>query len=199
MTAQYAPQLELARAIATAAHALQTRADGSTPYIRHPEAVEKLLVRWVNVGTLSVSQTQLFRMRAAALLHDVIEDTPWTFQMLLERGVPADVVNLVDLLTKPDDGPAPLEYYLRMAMNREALAVKCADRCSNLMDAIESVRGNHSVHRWAKYAMKTRRDVVPLFDSFPALQAELTIRVAALEEAVGAAERRATGAQFPGG
>jgi (p)ppGpp synthase/HD superfamily hydrolase len=175
--------------IATQAHEGQTRADGATPYIEHPLAVADLVERWNKTGVITAGPEALNRMRCAAVLHDVVEDTGVTLDELRSAGVEDDVLTLVDLLTKPDDSPAKPAYYARIATNREALIVKCADRSANLEDALVSVRAGTDVARWSAYARKTRRDVFPLFETMPTLQRELGLRLFALEDAVTAAER----------
>jgi hypothetical protein len=41
---------------------------------------------------------------AVAWLHDVIEDSPWTADRLIDAGIPAEVVDAVVDLTHGDDG-----------------------------------------------------------------------------------------------
>lgn len=62
----------------------------------------------------------------AALLHDVVEDTPYTLQDLYEMGFPESVLAAIGLMTH-DDGTPYLEYVSRMKDNPIAKAVKLAD------------------------------------------------------------------------
>ena len=62
----------------------------------------------------------------AALLHDVVEDTSYTFHDLREMGFPEEVLNALALLTH-DDGTPYLDYVARLKDNRIARAVKLAD------------------------------------------------------------------------
>jgi len=65
-------------------------------------------------------------VQIAAVLHDVVEDTPFTCDMLRDLGIPEASVFVVDLLTKvkgePNEG-----YYLRVRQNAAATMVKLAD------------------------------------------------------------------------
>lgn len=74
--------------VATAAHEGQTRSSGE-PYIEHPVATALYLAN-INLDSITL---------AAALLHDVIEDTAIT-KAELERDFGADVARLVDGVTK---------------------------------------------------------------------------------------------------
>lgn len=61
-----------------------------------------------------------------ALLHDVVEDTPYTFSSLAEMGFPPKVLAALQLLTHDDDTPY-LSYVARLKENPIARSVKLAD------------------------------------------------------------------------
>lgn len=121
--------VEKARVFATAAHAAakQLRKYTNEPYIVHPAEVVGIVA--------SVPHTT--EMLAAAWLHDVVEDTGVTIDVIkFEFG--DEVAELVGWLTdvsKPEDGPR----WLRKRMDREhsaqapaaAQTVKLADLISN--------------------------------------------------------------------
>ncbi len=72
-----------------------------------------------------------FRVQAAAVLHDVLEDTEMTADELRAAGLPADVVDAVLVLThRPGQGYE--EYVEQIARNAIAREVKLADLADNL-------------------------------------------------------------------
>lgn len=109
--------MELAERIATAAHAGQVDKAGRD-YIEHPRRVAAA------VGTHP-------HARAAALLHDVLEDTPVTVEDLADQGIPVEVIAAVQLLTRSKDVPTET-YYSEIRKHPLALPVKLADIYDNL-------------------------------------------------------------------
>ena len=75
---------------------------------------------------------------AAAVLHDVIEDTPWRIADLLNEGFPPEVVNAVSLLSRPPAGtpnrPTYKQFIRRIkdSGNVMAFAIKIQDIFDNL-------------------------------------------------------------------
>lgn len=122
--------LERAIEIATSAHEGQTRFDGS-PYIEHPLRV----MRTVEI------QGHSKRVQIVGVLHDTVEDSDWTFDMLRDEGFGNDVIYPLELLTK-EEPERPLTdeeklvrydlYLQRLSVNACARAVKKADLFDNL-------------------------------------------------------------------
>lgn len=106
-----------ALAIAQEAHTGQVDKAGR-PYIEHPVRVAARL-RQREPGATAGEV-------AAALLHDVLEDTELTRADLLARGIPVDVIDDVDAVTKRD-GEAPTKYFARVRARAGARSVKRAD------------------------------------------------------------------------
>ncbi|EPL10908.1 HD domain-containing protein [Pseudomonas sp. CF161] len=107
----------LERAIAIAAQAHEGQFDkGGSPYILHPL---KVMMR---VSTLEE--------RMAAVLHDVVEDTPVSLDHLREQGFSQAVLAAIDALTKREGEDYPL-FVERAGRDPIARVVKLADLAEN--------------------------------------------------------------------
>ena len=119
--------LERAFEVAEEAHRGQLRKSGE-PYITHPLAVTKIL------ADLGIGVTSL----AASLLHDTVEDTPYTLEQL-QRDFGNEVAMLVDGVTKLDkvkfgeNAQAETVRKMVVAMSKDirVLVIKLADRLHN--------------------------------------------------------------------
>ena len=121
--------VEKARVFATAAHAsaAQLRKYTNEPYIVHPRDVARI------VGTVPHS----YEMLAAAWLHDVVEDTGVTIE-IIKAEFGADVADLVGWLTdvsRPEQGNRATRKAIDRAHTAmapaEAQTIKLADLISN--------------------------------------------------------------------
>ncbi len=109
------PQESIACVIARKAHEGQTDKAGA-PYIGHPAHV--------------ASQVEGDAAKAVAWLHDVVEDTPLTFDDLRTAGIDNDVIAALRLLTHDKRVPY-LDYVANLKRNELARAVKLADLAHN--------------------------------------------------------------------
>ncbi|OLR95377.1 HD domain-containing protein [Actinokineospora bangkokensis] len=107
--------LEDAVRIAREAHAGQVDKSGR-PYIGHPLRV--------------MAAVDGEHRKMAAVLHDVVEDTPVTPADLLAAGCPPPVVAAVEAVSKRP-GEAQADYLARVRADPIALAVKRADIADN--------------------------------------------------------------------
>ncbi|WP_395658782.1 RelA/SpoT family protein [Nocardioides sp.] len=120
--------LERAYVTAERMHGTQTRKSGD-PYITHPLAVTTIL------ADIGMTEPTL----AAALLHDTVEDTPYTLEQVRED-FGDEIAQLVDGVTKLDKvkygDSAQAETIRKMivAMSRDirVLVIKLADRLHNM-------------------------------------------------------------------
>lgn len=111
-------QIEIALEIALRAHKGQRDLDGN-PVILHP----------LTVALKGHNESEI----VTGLLHDVVEDTDWTFDDLLQAGISAKVVDALRMLTHNKDVPY-LDYVRRIADSHNPIAinVKCNDLEHNL-------------------------------------------------------------------
>ena len=137
--------LDKAVEFATKAHGSQVRKYHGTPYISHPLAVAEIVK--------SVPHTE--EMLMAAVLHDVVEDTPVTIEEIVEE-FGAKVGELVHFLTdisKPEDGNRAHRKQLDAEHNArgpaEAQTVKVADLIHNSSDIAA-----HDPRFWKTYKME---------------------------------------------
>jgi (p)ppGpp synthase/HD superfamily hydrolase len=120
-----------ARELATTAHAGQRY--GDRPYTAHLEHVEEVVRRFPHTPV----------MRAAAWLHDAVEDTPLTLAEVA-AAVGDEVAAIVRVVTdQPGANRAERKAAtlpLLAAASPEARAVKLADRIANLESARATAR-----------------------------------------------------------
>ena len=86
--------IDIALRIATSAHAGQLDRDGY-PVILHP----------LTVGLMGHTDEE----KMAGFLHDVVEDTSYSFEDLLHEGIPTGVVNALRILTHKKGIPAGIQ------------------------------------------------------------------------------------------
>ena len=133
-------QIQLALEIATLAHKGAQRRNGDI-YMMH---VMRVATNKQYVKTKAA--------QAAAFLHDVVEDTSFTFDQLRTMGVSDDVINILRLLTKDSD----LSYedyiaHLCESENTDAMQVKLSDLHDNLDQSTLTSISDQDYERFAKY------------------------------------------------
>ena len=85
-----------------------------------------------------------------ALLHDVVEDTEYTFEDLINMGFPNEVIEALKLLTHADDVPY-MDYVKALSVNPIAKAVKIADLTHNSDTSRLDVVDEWALKREEKY------------------------------------------------
>ena len=111
----YTEKTKKAMQICFQAHKEQTDKSG-VPYVFHPFHVAECMKDEDSTVT--------------ALLHDVVEDTDWTFEGLQAEGFGENVIEALRLLTHKDgifSEEAYLQYVMALKENPIARAVKIAD------------------------------------------------------------------------
>ncbi len=109
--------LDRAKAIATSAHEGQVDKAGK-PYIEHP-------LRVMNMG-------KTVEEKIVGVLHDVVEDSEWTFEMLEKEGMPKEVVDALKCVTKLSEDEDYDHFIARVKTNPLAVKVKLNDLKDNM-------------------------------------------------------------------
>jgi (p)ppGpp synthase/HD superfamily hydrolase len=120
--------IDHAKTFATTAHGTQPY--GIRFHVDHVQEVENVLIEYGFVCP---------HLRAAAWLHDVVEDTSVTLDDLRAETFPEEVVLVVDAVTNQpgtNRKERNLLTYPRIASNTDAITIKLADRIANVRATI---------------------------------------------------------------
>lgn len=109
--------LEKAIEIATQAHRGQVDKYGA-PYIGH-------VMRVMNLGRTEEE-------KICGVLHDVVEDTDWTFERLAAEGFGPDIIAALRCVTKESEDEDYDHFVQRTLQNRLACLVKLNDLTDNM-------------------------------------------------------------------
>lgn len=104
-----------------AAHQTNRRWYSGEPYYQHCLRVSR------TVALLSIDPAVV----AAAVLHDIVEDTDITLEVLTALGFPERTVELVSMMTHPEGVSYP-DYITSLMSDTDAIAIKKADISDNL-------------------------------------------------------------------
>lgn len=127
--------LERAIAIAVGAHHGQKDRNGA-PYILHPLRV--------------MARVDTDAEKTIAILHDVVEDTDWTFERLEKEGFPDEIIEPLKCVTKKE-GEEYDAFVKRSASNDLARRVKLAALEDNMDIRRLSTITEKDVERLRKY------------------------------------------------
>lgn len=128
-------EIEIAIQIALGAHKEQTD-KGGYPYILHPLRVMH------NVSDMDT--------KIVAVLHDVVEDSNYTFADLAEKGISNKCIEALMLLTH-ENGIPYMEYIDKIKSNKLATLVKLSDLKDNCDLSRLSDVGDKDKERVRKY------------------------------------------------
>jgi len=131
---------------ASIAHKFQIRLDGQTPFINHPIQVAELIS--------SVGGIQNENILCAAILHDIIEDTPTTFEEVKNafgKEVALIVMECSDDKSLPKAERKRLQVTKVMYKSNSTKIVKLADKIANMNDIIINPPKEWSMERKLAY------------------------------------------------
>ena len=134
--------LDRAIQIAVEAHA-GAKDRGGKAYILHPISV--------------MMRCKTDEEKIVAILHDVVEDTDWTFEALREEGFTETIIEALKTVTKHSDDEDYDEFIQRSLKNEIGRKVKIADLRENLDVTRIGELADKDIERINKYkrALKT--------------------------------------------
>jgi (p)ppGpp synthase/HD superfamily hydrolase len=133
---------EIAVILAKRAHKGQFRNDGVTPYYTHPYEVAERVVT---------------KLKPAAYLHDVLEDTNITEEEL--RSIfPDEIVDVVVILTRRSSVSYD-DYMKRVLTNPDAITIKLADIDHNF-NSNPSQHAIEKMNRWKPILERALTEIV---------------------------------------
>ena len=142
--------------IATEAHKGQFDKSGKD-YIGHP----------LRVMEMGKNEEE----RIVGVLHDVVEDTSWTFEMLEAEGFPPEIIAALKCVTKISENENYDDFIERVKKNPLAVAVKINDLTDNMDIRRLPYLSDKDVKRLKKY-LKAYKKLIgePLYSIYAARQ-----------------------------
>ena len=156
--------------LAESAHRCTGRKSDGAPYITHPMRVAELVARYYSSCSLDVSESQVV---CAALLHDTLEDTAVTYDVLVEQFGPV-VADIVREVTNPKADKVNVkrwQVHHASELSPAACLVKLADKYDNLCDHLRTPIWN--LERTQGYMMHAREVCRGMTPVCPPLEAHL--------------------------
>lgn len=168
-----AEQILKAACFAADAHRGQRRKDAAgTPYINHP-------LRVANICASTVRRQDIINavpLMEAALLHDTVEDTATTFEMI-EDQFGKQVADLVKEVTDDRTLTPALRKRAQIAhitqISELAQHIKLADKLDNCQDTLANAPPSWSLERIQGYFAWNKLIVQKIWDQFPELKTKL--------------------------
>jgi (p)ppGpp synthase/HD superfamily hydrolase len=98
----------------------------------HEGAIDKYGAPYINHVTRVMNMGQNDNEKIVGVLHDVIEDTHWTFEDLEKEGFSKEVIDALRCVTKTSENEDYAEFITRVKINPLAVKVKLNDLTDNL-------------------------------------------------------------------
>ena len=98
----------------------------------HDGAIDKYGSPYINHLTRVMNMGQTDNEKILGILHDVIEDTHWTFEDLEKEGFSKEVIDALRCVTKTSEDEDYAEFITRVKINPLAVKVKLNDLTDNL-------------------------------------------------------------------
>ena len=98
----------------------------------HKDATDKAGMPYIGHVMRVMQAGRTIDEKITGVLHDIVEDTPWTFEALLNEGFPVHIVDALRCVTKLHDDEPYEEFIQRVKSNPLAVAVKINDLTDNM-------------------------------------------------------------------
>lgn len=148
-------ELQKATEIALAAHEGVERRNGDL-YFNH-------VMRVANNRKFILDKTA----QVAAVLHDVIEDSPITAEYLLQKGISREVVTVLSFLTHDKENVSYEDYIKNITNNLTAMLVKLSDLEDNSDTETLDVITDKDIARFVQYENAKRTIMTVLLEKYP--------------------------------
>lgn len=160
-------QYETAKALAIQYHDGQVDAGGE-PYINHLMFVSEKAMEQNDDDHWGYNETDVIRLKASivGLLHDILEDTDCTVDVLKEHALDDDIIEAVQTMSH-QQGETYFEYLCRVEQNPISKMVKIAD-----------LEHNMDVRRLKKFGEYEKKRIQKYWASWKYLKGELGKRKA---------------------
>lgn len=117
----------------------------------HEGATDKYGSAYINHVTRVMNMGENDNEKIVGVLHDVIEDTHWTYEDLEKEGFSKEVIEALKCVTKTSEEEDYTEFITRVKMNSLAVKVKLNDLTDNLDIKRMSVVLESDLKRLNKY------------------------------------------------
>jgi (p)ppGpp synthase/HD superfamily hydrolase len=89
--------------------------------------------------------------KVCGILHDLVEDTNWTFEELEKEGFSKEIIEVLKLITKESDNEDYSNFIQRVMTNKTAISVKLNDLRDNMDITRLKELTNNDLKRLNKY------------------------------------------------
>lgn len=123
-------------------HAAQTYSLLKLPYFYHLKKTEEVIDQFAS----EMPAEKIITLKISALLHDILEDTNVTIEMLKnEFGTEiSDIISKVTKINEVNTADYEIAYYTQIAQNPLAVITKIADKCANTEHTIKNFSEWHA-------------------------------------------------------
>lgn len=123
-------------------HHGEQKYDKVLPYYFHLKQTDKV----VDAFYSDIPLGKFFMTKTGAILHDVLEDTPITYEKLVKEFNEeiADAVLKVTKIDEVDTVEYEENYYRNMSDNEVAVIIKIADKCANSKQTVKNMSEWHA-------------------------------------------------------